>query len=274
MEINHLCGAIGAEIHGVDLSRDTDSATLSSIKNAFDEYIILLFREQCLTPTQQVIFTSFFGRVEAHPLNSRLGTSSQPEVLVLENRADSPAARNDFWHSDISFAECPPLSSVLHALEIPGEGMGDTLFCNMYHAFEELSPGLQNTLKGLRALHSAEALINRNNADDNNAKTIKHVPKLVIHPVVRTHPQTGRKALFINPYYTKRFEGWTLEESRLWINWLTKRATRIENTYRHRWRKGDLLMWDNSCAMHYAIYDYGSNPRLMHRTTAAGDRPA
>jgi len=273
LEISHLCGAIGAEVHGVDLSRDTDLATFRAIKNAFHENIILLFRKQCLTPTQQIVFTSFFGPVETHPLNSRVGTSSQPEVLVLENRVDSPAPRNDFWHSDISFAECPPLGSVLHALEVPGEGLGDTLFCNMYHVFEELSLGLQKTLEGLRALHSAEALINRNNANDNNAKTIKSVPELVSHPVVRTHPQTGRKALYINPYYTERFEGWTLEESSLWIDWLTKRATRLENIYRHRWREGDVLMWDNRCAMHYAIYDYGSKPRLMHRATAAGERP-
>jgi taurine dioxygenase len=273
VELNPLCGALGAEVHGVDLSEDLDSVTLNSIKESFHENIVLLFRKQSLTPEQHVDFTSFFGPVEAHPLGSREGAQAQPEILVLENRADTPAPRNDFWHSDISFAKCPPLGSVLHALEVPGEGLGDTLFCNMYKVFEELSPGLQKTLEGLRALHSAEALVRRNNANDNNAKPITSVPGMVSHPVVRTHPETGRKALYVNPYYTESFEGWTPAESRLLLEWLTKLATRQENIYRHRWRQGDLLMWDNRCAMHYAVYDYGSKPRLFHRATAAGDRP-
>ena len=273
VELNPLCGALGAEVHGVDLSEDLDSVTLNSIKESFHENIVLLFRKQSLTPEQHVDFTSFFGPVEAHPLGSREGAQAQPEILVLENRADTPAPRNDFWHSDISFAKCPPLGSVLHALEVPGEGLGDTLFCNMYKVFEELSPGLQKTLEGLRALHSAEALVRRNNANDNNAKPITSVPGMVSHPVVRTHPETGRKALYVNPYFTESFEGWTPAESRLLLEWLTKLATRQENIYRHRWRQGDLLMWDNRCAMHYAVYDYGSKPRLFHRATAAGDRP-
>ena len=272
-EITPLCGALGAEVHGIDLSQDMDPANCSKIKDAFHENIVLLFREQCLTPAQQVSFTSCFGPVEPHPLGSREGALSQPEILVLENRADIPAPRNDFWHSDISFAECPPLGSVLHALEVPGEGLGDTLFCNMYSVLEELSPGLQKTLEGLSALHSAEALVRRNNADDNNAKPIASIPSMVSHPVVRTHPETGRKALYVNPYYTESFVGWTPEESRLLIDWLMQLATRQENIYRHSWRQGDVLMWDNRCAMHYAVYDYGSKPRLFHRATAAGDRP-
>ena len=273
LELNPLCGALGAEVNGVDLSDDLESATMNAIKKAFDENIVLLFRKQNLTPAQHVDFTSFFGPVEAHPLGSREGAQAQPEILVLENRADTPAPRNDFWHSDISFAECPPLGSVLHALEVPGEGLGDTLFCNMYKVFEELSPGLQKTLEGLRALHSAEALVMRNNANDNNAKPISSIPDLVSHPVVRTHPETSRKALYINPYYTESFEGWSPAESKLLLDWLTKRANRPENIYRHRWKKGDVLMWDNRCAMHYAVYDYGSKARLFHRATAAGDRP-
>jgi len=249
------------------------SATMNAIKKAFHENIVLLFRKQNLTPAQHVDFTSFFGPVEAHPLGSRDGAQAQPEILVLENRADTPAPRNDFWHSDISFAECPPLGSVLHALEVPGEGLGDTLFCNMYKVFEELSPGMQKTLEGLRALHSAEALVMRNNANDNNAKPISSIPELVNHPVVRTHPETSRKALYVNPYYTESFEGWSPAESKLLLDWLTQLATRQENIYRHRWKKGDVLMWDNRCAMHYAVYDYGSKARLFHRATAAGDRP-
>ena len=235
-EITPLSGALGAEVHGIDLSQDMGPANCSKIKDAFHENIVLLFREQCLTPAQQVSFTSCFGPVEPHPLSSREGALSQPEILVLENRADIPAPRNDFWHSDISFAECPPLGSVLHALEVPGGGLGDTLFCNMYSVLEELSPGLQKTLEGLSALHSAESLVRRNNQDDNNAKPIASIPSMVSHPVVRTHPETGRKALYVNPYYTESFVGWTPEESRLLIDWLMQLATRQENIYCHSFR--------------------------------------
>jgi len=273
LEISKLCGAIGAEVHGLNLSNDLNQNTLSEIKRAFHENIVLLFKNQSLTPEKLVTFTKYFGKVEPHPLGSRNGLNNCPEVLLIENSSDSSAPRNDFWHSDISFAEYPPLGSVLHALETPGQGLGDTLFCNMYRVYEGLSSGLQNSLEGLRALHSAEPLVKRNNAPGNNANTISSIPELVSHPVIRTHPDTGRKALYINPYYTVSFDGWSAEESTIWINWLTKKATKMENVYRHCWQKGDVLMWDNRCAMHYAIYDYECKPRLMYRTTAAGDRP-
>ena len=273
LEISKLCGAIGAEVHGLNLSNDLNQNTLSEIKRAFHENIVLLFKNQSLTPEKLVTFTKYFGKVEPHPLGSRNGLNNCPEVLLIENSTHSNAPRNDFWHSDISFAEHPPLGSVLHALKIPGQGLGDTLFCNMYRVYEGFSSGLQKTLEGLRAIHSAEPLVKRNNAPENNANPISSIPKLVSHPVIRTHPDTGRKALYINPYYTVSFDGWSAEESTIWINWLTKEATKIENVYRHCWQKGDVLMWDNRCAMHYAIYDYGSKPRLMYRVTAAGERP-
>jgi len=273
LEISNLCGAIGAEVHGLNLSKDLNDNTLNEIKIAFHENIVLLFRDQSLTPEKLINFTKLFGKVEQHPLSSRNGLNNCPEILLIENSFDSNAPRNDFWHSDISFAEYPPLGSILHALEIPGQGLGDTLFCNMYRVYEDFSLGLQNTLIGLRALHSAEPLVKRNNDPENNANPISTTTKLVSHPVIRTHPETGRKALYINPYYTVSFDGWSAEESINWINWLTKKATKSENVYRHRWQKGDVLMWDNRCAMHYAIYDYGRKPRLMYRTTAAGEKP-
>jgi len=273
IKINPLCGVIGAEIHDLNLSIDLDERILKEIEHAFHENIVLLFRKQSLKPESLINFTKFFGKVETHPLGSRSGYNSHPEVLVIKNNEDSLAPRNDFWHSDISFAEKPPLGSILHALEIPGEGLGDTLFCNMYLAYEELSDGLKKTLGSLNAIHSAKALIERNSKPNNNANPILSNPNFVSHPVVRTHPSTGRKALYINPYYTICFEGWSIEESKPWIEWLTQKSTKIENVYRHRWQKGDVLMWDNRCAMHYAIFDYGYKNRLMYRTTAAGERP-
>ena len=192
---------------------------------------------------------------------------------MLENRSGLPGARNDFWHSDISFGTEPPLGSVLRAIEVP-EGYGDTMFCNMYAAYEAHTPAFRQMLDGLTAAHSAARLAERNRDPGNNGLPIPEVPPAVTHPVVRTHPESGRKALYVNPYFTQRFTGMSDDESRPLLDYLCAEAVRPENVYRHRWRKGDVLMWDNRCAMHYAVMDYDeSMVRLMHRTTAAGDRP-
>lgn len=273
ISVRKLAGALAAEVGGVDLSQPLGDDVLAAVREAFHENLVLLFRGQRVTPARQVAFTRHFGPVEGHPLRSRRGLDEHPEILVLENRPGQPGARNDFWHSDISFAEQPPLGSVLQAIEVP-EGRGDTMFCNMYAAYDELSDGMRRMLDGLTALHSGEPLAHRN-ADANDGLPITDVPPPAEHPVVRTHPETGRRALFINEYFTQRFTGMTVEESRPLIEFLCAHATRPENVYRHRWRAGDVLMWDNRCAMHYAVRDYDDTmPRLMHRTTAAGDRPS
>ncbi len=268
-----LGAALAAEIIGIDLAEPMSEQTIDAVRQAFHDNLILLFRDQNLSPGEQVAFTRHFGDVEAHPLGSRRGLDEHPEILVLENRPGRPGARNDFWHSDISFSETPPLGSVLHAIDAPAPH-GDTMFCNMYAAYEELSPGMRRMLDPMTALHSAAPLVQRNNEEANDGIPINNIPDPAEHPVVRTHPGTGRKALYINDYFTERFTGMTVEESRPLIQYLCARATRQENIYRHRWRNGDVLMWDNRCAMHYAVLDYDETmPRLMHRTTAKGDRP-
>ena len=273
LSVRPLSGALGAEVDGVDLSAPMADALFGEVRRAFHDYLVLVFPGQCLSPAAQVAFTRRFGPVVPHPLKSRRGLADHSEVLVLENRPGQPGARNDFWHSDISFAERPPLGSVLHALEVP-EGYGDTMFCNMYNAYTGLSEGLRRLLDGRRALHGAAALVRRNAAAGTDAQPILEVPALVDHPVVRTHPETGRKALYVNPYFTERFADMTVLESRPLLDYLCAEAVRPENVYRHRWRAGDVLMWDNRCTMHYAISDYdASMVRLMHRTTAAGDKP-
>jgi taurine dioxygenase len=271
--VRALGATLAAEIIGVDLSKPMSDPLVGALRRAFHQNMILLFRDQTLSPADQVEFTARFGPVEAHPLGSRRGLEEHPEILVLENRPGQPGARNDFWHSDISFAERPPMGSVLHAIETPAPH-GDTMFCNMYAAYEELSSGLRRMLDPMTALHSAAPLAERNNQAASDALPINDIPDPMEHPVVRTHPETGRKAIFVNEYFTERFTGMTAEESRPLIEYLCARATRPENVYRHRWRNGDVLMWDNRCAMHYAVRDYDETmPRLMHRTTAAGDRP-
>lgn len=268
-----LCGALGAEIAGIDLSQPLSDEVFAEIEAAFHEYVVLVFPDQHWTPAQQVAFTARFGPVEEHPLRSRPGLPEQPEVLVLVNKPGTRGARNDFWHSDISFSEKPPLGSVLYGIEVP-EGFGDTMFCNMVRAYANLSPALQAMLRPLRAMHSAEGLAARNNAGDNNASRIASVPEAVEHPVVRTHPGNGRLALYVNPWFTERFAGMTVPESKPLLDFLAAEATRPENVYRHRWRRNDVIMWDNRAAMHYAVRDYDENQvRIMHRTTALGDRP-
>jgi taurine dioxygenase len=267
-----LCGALGAEIAGVDLAR-LDDALFAEIKAAFHEHIVLVFPDQQLTPDQQVAFTARFGPVEEHPLKSRPGLPAHPEVLVLVNQPGNRGARNDIWHSDISFSDTPPLGSVLYGIEVP-EGYGDTMFCNMRAAYAALSPALQAMLRPLKARHSAAGLAQRNNAGDGNASPIAQVPDPAVHPVVRTHPGTGLPALYVNPWFTLCFDGMSEAESRPLLDFLASQATGPENVYRHRWRRHDVVMWDNRAAMHYAVRDYDeSQVRIMHRTTALGDRP-
>ncbi len=274
IRVTPLSDAVGAEVAGIDLSNDIADTTLDQIRSAFLAHHVLLFRNQELSPARQVRFTSCFGRVEPHPLRARRGADDAPEVLVFENRANRRGARNDFWHSDITFAEEPPALSILHALKVT-PGVGDTMFCNMARAWNQLSIGMQRMLQPLRAMHSAEYLLRRNERNSvTDALPIENCPAPVRHPVMRTHPESKLKVLFVNPGFTLRFEDMTSDESKPLLDWLYTSATREQNIYRHKWCEGDVLMWDNRAVMHYAFYDYDETmPRLMHRTTASGDRP-
>ena len=270
IEVHPGSGALGAEIRGVDLSQPLDDATFGEIRQAFLDYLVIYFRGQAITPAHHVEFTERFGKAETHPLGSRSGLEDYPQVMVLENRPGKLGPRNDFWHSDISFDELPPAASILYALEIT-EGRSDTMFCNMYAALETLSPGLRRMLQPLTAVHSAELLVR----EVPNRLSVDVAPPGVTHPVVRTHPDTKRDALYVNPHYTAHFTDMTPEDSWPLLDHLCREATRHENIYRHRWQVGDLLMWDNRCTMHYAVRDYDDNmPRLLNRTTAAGTKPS
>ena len=165
------------------------------------------------------------------------------------------------------------MASLLYGLEVP-EGRGDTMFCNMYAAWDGLSLGLRTLLSGMTAMHSAETLVARNRSGENSEQSISQLPEPVEHPVARTHLETGRKALYVNEYFTRHFADMTEAESRPLLDYLIAFATRPENVYRHRWRQRDILMWDNRCTMHYGVRDYSEeHRRVMHRTTAQGDRP-
>lgn len=263
---------MGASIAGVDLSHPVEADVRKVIKQAFVEHIVLLFRNQKLDPASQVRFTEWFGEVEPHPLRTRRTVDGYEGVLILENQPGQPGARNDYWHSDISHAEKPPLASVLHAKQVP-PGKGDTLFCNMYHAWDTLSDGMRTSLADLRAWHSGAAT-QRRNQEINDGKDIPSVPDPRLQPIARTHPESGRKALYVNPHFVTHFEHMSVAESKPLIEFLESHSTKPENIYRHQWQVGDVLIWDNRAAMHYAVRDYTpEDRRLMHRTTAAGDVP-
>ncbi len=268
IEIRQLHPALGAQVSGVSLG-ELDDAQFDQVHSAFLSYSVLVFPGQEITPGEQVAFTEKFGPARPHPLGTRVHREGFPQVLVLENKPGRPGARNDFWHSDISFVPEPPRASILYAIRIT-EGVGDTLFASMYSAYDGLSSDMKTKLDGLTAFHSSEKLAQRAaDSEGTDARPIESIPDPAEHPVVREHSETGRPALYVNPYFTTHFSGMSREESRPLIEELTSLATVDSNVFRHRWRQGDVVMWDNRCAMHYAEYDYDDNQaRLMNRTTA------
>jgi taurine dioxygenase len=274
-----IAGALGAEIGGVDLARPLSAAQFAEISRAFLDHLVIFFHDQALTPLQHKEFTARFGALSRVPYVKAL--DEHPEIIAVLKEADERkiSVFGGAWHSDFSFLEEPPLGSVLYALETPSPG-GDTLWSNMYEAYDTLSAGMKRLLDPLAAIHSGHVYgvdgipadlrtsrsiaISRNNLEADVERG---------HPVVRVHPETGRKALFVNSIYTTRFAGMSAEESKPLLDFLYAHATRPEFTCRFRWRKGALAVWDNRCTMHYAINDYDGQRRLMHRTTIAGDRP-
>lgn len=271
MQFRKANGALGAFVEDVQISRLT-AVQLEKIRLAFDQYSVLVFRDQKLTPAQQISFTESFGEVRQHPLYRSAVLDQYPEILVLEHKTGEWInGRNDTWHADVTFEKKPPLGSVLYCLDIQ-EGFGDTLFCNMRRAYQSLSHELQSMIQKMTAEHSAVRMIERNNRYRYNVP-IESVPDSVIHPVVRTD-LSNSPSLFVNPIYTVGISGMTVSESEPLLEFLYTQATRHENIYRHRWIKGDVLIFDNRCTMHYAVIDYGPEMhRLMHRTTAAGSVP-
>jgi taurine dioxygenase len=279
IKVEALGGTIGAEIHGVDLSRDLDNQTFSEIRQAFDENAVIFFRDQEITPEQHLAFGARFGAFDIHPFAA--GLSEHPEILpVIREADDTVRGFGNGWHSDVTFYERPPLGSILYALESPAHG-GDTMFANMYQAYDALSDGLKETLDSMTAIHSAGDTYG---AKSDGAGRVARNRSMKIrygddaeaemeHPVIRTIPETGRKALFINRTYTKNFKGWTREESRPLLEYLWNHAIRPEFTCRFRWRQGSIAFWDNRCTLHNAIADYNGQRREMHRVTIIGERP-
>jgi taurine dioxygenase len=268
-------------VTGVDITKNLDKASIGEIERALGEHGLLLFRDCDVTPEQHIAFSRHFGPLEEHVIGD-FGLPGHPEVFVVSNireggRLKGAVYAGQYWHSDLSYMKKPSLGSLLLCREMPEVG-GDTMFANMYAVYETLSEPLRNFIGGMKAVHDYGHVY------DTYFSKLKERPPLtpeqraktppVEHPMVRTHPVSGRKALYVDPGFTTGIVGMPEEESRPILEFLFRHSTRPEFVYRHKWRVNDMIFWDNRCTMHYALADYDfSVRRRMHRTTLAGDVP-
>jgi len=272
MKVKRIAGALGAEIEGVDL-RDLTDARMKDIRAAWLEHLVIFFRDQSLTPPEYMAFAKRVGKPIEYPFVK--GIAGFPEIIEVKKLEHEKVNFGGVWHSDTAYLEVPPMASMLLAREIPPYG-GDTLFANMYAAYEALSGGMKRLLDPLYAVNSsAKADVTRTREDRLKSDGSDNAGKELAaeHPVVRTHPETGRKALYVNFAHTVRFRGMTEQESAPLLNFLFQHQVRPEFTCRFTWQPGSLALWDNRCAQHNPVNDYHGYKRLMHRITLEGDRP-
>ncbi len=275
IEILPVSSSLGAEIRGVDLAASLSEAAAGDIRAAFAEHLVLFFRGQRLEPQHQVAFAEHFGPVGLYPFAEPL--EDHPEVIAVIKEKDQTTNFGGTWHSDTTYLETPPAATLLYAKEVPPYG-GDTLFANMYLAYESLSAGMQRLLDGLIGISSAEkdsAFLRGDHLDSGGMTGTSADQRgyLAEHPVVRTHPVTGRKALYVNSAHTVGFKGMTAPESAPILGYLLDHLCREEFTCRFRWEEGSLAVWDNRCSQHYPLNDYHGFRRVMHRVTITGERP-
>jgi taurine dioxygenase len=269
LTIRKVAGALGAELGGVDLSGPLDSDTIAAIRAALNAHQVIFFRNQSLTPDQQLAFGRRFGPLNIHPYVA--GMADHPEVMEIIKEPSDKLNFGGGWHSDMSFLETPSIGSILYAVETPEFG-GDTLFASQAAAYDALSEGLKATLEGLRAVHSAgrEYSAKGASAQKRASMQVAEAEGLAgefIHPVVKVHPETGRKALYVNPAFTMRFDGWTRRESRALLDYLFEHSRQEAFTCRFSWRDGSMAFWDNRQVWHYALNDYPGQRRHMRRVT-------
>lgn len=280
-EILPLAAPLGAEVVGLDLSSPLSERDFARLHRAHLLHHVLVFRDQHITPDEQVAFSRRFGPLQQHVLH-QFALPGHPDVLVVSNIVENgkPVGLGDagvFWHSDLSYKERPSLGSFLHAQELPAEG-GDTLFANQHAAYESLPEALKRRLDGLKAEHSylrryAELQQRSPWRPDLSAEQVAQVPP-VQHPVVRTHPETGRKALFVSEHFTTRIVGLTQDESDALLAALFAHSTKSDFVYRHRWQPHDMVFWDNRSVVHLATGCPPEQRRRLNRTTIEGDVPA
>ena len=276
LDVHPIAGTLGAEIRGLDLSEKFDDERASAVLAALHEHKVIFFRGQELSPDQQVEFSSRLAPVFTdHP--AYLPTmEGHPEIVVLEGQK---GGRANLWHSDVSISPKPPMGSVLYMKHSPAYG-GDTMWADMTAAYDALSDRMKTYLDGLTAVHDLEGTV-RNVVRERSQATksptgpppdMSNLPRAV-HPVVRTHPVTGRKILFVNPTFTAHIEGLPAAEADALLAFLFQHQDQPEFQCRWRWQTGDVAIWDNRATHHYAIADYGDEPRTIHRVTLEGEAP-
>jgi len=273
ISVQPVAGALGAEISGVDLAKDLSDDTVAAIRRAWLQHLVIFFRDQDLSPAEFLAFARRFGEPVEYPFVK--GLDEFPEIIPVLKLEHERVNFGGIWHSDTAYLDVPPMASMLVAREVPVAG-GDTLFANMYLAYEWLSAGMKRVLDGLVAVNSSSnADVSRTREDrmKDSGRTEAREEYVAAHPVVRVHPETGRRALYVNVAHTVRFEGMTQEESAPLLEYLYRHQVRPEFTCRFRWRPGSLAFWDNRCAQHNAINDYQGHRRLLHRITLGGDTP-
>jgi taurine dioxygenase len=279
MKITPLSNALGAEVRGIDLGAQLDDATFATIHRAFLDHCLLVFRDQHLTPEQHIAFSRRFGPLTEHVIDQFL-LPGYPQILRISNKKDQRgenlglADAGRYWHSDLSYAAKPSLGSLLYALEIPPAGKGgDTLFANLRKAYEALPTATKARLDGLKGVYMASRKRIRDDSRIRLSEQQDSATPPVVHPIVRTHPETGRKALYVNPGHTDHIVGMDADESRALLDALFEHAAGEAFVYRHKWSLHDLVFWDNRSLMHIADPALPGYDRHMHRTTVEGDRP-
>ncbi|MCE0853416.1 MULTISPECIES: TauD/TfdA dioxygenase family protein [Pseudomonas] len=279
-EIRPFSGAVGAEIIGLDLARPVNAVDFARIHRAHLDHHVLVFRDQRISPDQQIAFSRRFGPLQVHVLKQFL-LAGHPEILIVSNIIENGqniglGDAGKFWHSDLSYKELPSLGSMLHAQELPSEG-GDTLFADMHKAWDAVPATLRKVVEGRSAAHSYTARYAETKFEGNwrptlTAEQLAQVRE-VIHPVVRTHPENGRKALFVSEGFTTRIVGLPSDESRDVLQQLYALSVLEQNIYRHQWQPRDLVFWDNRSLIHLATGCPAHLRRKLYRTTIQGDAP-
>ncbi len=272
-EVKPLSGAVGAVLSGINISEELSAGAIAEIRQAWLEHLVIFFRDQQLSDERLMAFGRRFGDLYLHPNLAKKGPN--PEVIHVVKEPDATRVVGAEWHTDTAHVECPPMGAILHALEVPPRG-GDTLFANQYLAYEALSDGLKAALDGMKAVHNDSRVAGPNANKGRSTQTRddeEWTPTENAHPVIRTHPETGRKALFVNVASAHKFEGMRRAESAALLQYLFKHATRPEFTCRFNWEPGSVAFWDNRCLKHIAVNDYQGHRRDMRRVQLVGDKP-
>ncbi len=271
MEVIPQSSTIGAEVRGLDLSGKLSDKLIEQVNQALLDYQVIFFRDQNLSAQRYNDFALRFGPLQDYMFAD--GIDGFPYITEIVKTESESESFGSFWHSDSAYLELPPKITMLYARQIPEQG-GDTLFADMYAVYDALSPGMKAALAPLQAINSASvvprdediyAAVKSKNSDKSD--------QFAIHPVIRTHDETGKKSVYVNGIHTLGFEDFTPEESLPLLTYLYQQVTRPEYSFRLRWQQDTLAMWDNRCTQHYALNDYHGHRRVMHRIIVEGGRP-